>query len=55
MDQVQDASGQVVERVQEQASRAQGLLERQLHENPLLVGAVAVAIGGVLAATRAPH
>jgi len=51
MDQVQDASGQVVERVQEQASRAQGLLERQLQENPLLVGAVAVAIGGVLAGT----
>ena len=51
MEQVQDASGQVVDRVQEQASRAQGLLQRQLQENPLVVGAVAVAIGGVLAAT----
>jgi hypothetical protein len=49
--QVQDAGGQVVERVQDQASRAQGLLERQLQDNPLLVGAVALAIGGVVAAT----
>ncbi|MBV9170513.1 MAG: DUF3618 domain-containing protein [Chloroflexi bacterium] len=51
MEQVQDASGQVVERAQEQAARAQGVLQRQLQENPLVVGAVAVAIGGVLAAT----
>jgi uncharacterized protein DUF3618 len=51
MEQVQETGGQVVERVQEQASRAQGFLERQLQENPLLVGAVAVAIGGVLAGT----
>lgn len=54
MEQVQDAGSEVVERVQEQASRAQGLLERQLQDNPLLVGAVAVAIGGVLAGTVRP-
>jgi ElaB/YqjD/DUF883 family membrane-anchored ribosome-binding protein len=51
LDQVQDAGSQVAEQVQEQASRAQGFLERQLQENPMLVGAVAVAIGGVLAGT----
>lgn len=50
-DQMQEAGEQVVEQVQEQASRAQGFLQRQLEENPLLVGAVAVAIGGVLAST----
>ena len=51
LDQVQETGGQVVEQVQEQASRAQSFLQRQLEENPLLVGAVAVAIGGVLAGT----
>jgi len=49
--QVQQTSGQVVGQVQEQASRAQSFLSRQLDENPLLVGAIAVAIGGVLAGT----
>ena len=51
MEQVQQTSGHVVDQVQEQASRAQSFLSRQLDENPLLVGAVAVAIGGVLAGT----
>jgi len=50
-DQVHETGGQVVDQVQAQASRAQSFLQRQLDENPLLVGAVAVAIGGVLAAT----
>jgi hypothetical protein len=51
IEQVQNTGEQVVDQVQQQAARAQGFLERQLEENPLLVGAVAVAIGGVLAAT----
>jgi hypothetical protein len=40
-----------MDQVQSQASRAQGFLSRQLQENPLRVGVVAVAIGGVLAGT----
>jgi uncharacterized protein YjbJ (UPF0337 family) len=51
MAQVQEASGQVVDQVQEQAVRAQSFLHRQLEENPLIVGAVAVAVGGILAST----
>jgi len=51
MGQVQETGGQVIDQVQEQASRAQGFLQRQLEENPLIVGAVAVAVGGVLAGT----
>jgi len=51
MDQVQETGGQVIDQVQEQASRAQGFLQRQLEENPLILGAVAVAVGGVLAGT----
>jgi hypothetical protein len=51
VDQVQQTGGQVIDEVQEKASVAQGFLEHQLEENPLLVGAVAVAIGGVLAGT----
>jgi Protein of unknown function (DUF3618) len=51
VEQVQETGGQVVEQVQEQASRAQGFLQRQLEENPLVVGTVAVAIGAVLAGT----
>jgi ElaB/YqjD/DUF883 family membrane-anchored ribosome-binding protein len=51
LDQVQETGGQVVEQVQQQASRAQSFLQRQLEDNPLLVGAVAVAVGGVLAGT----
>jgi len=51
MDQVHETSGQMFDQVQEQASRAQGFLQRQLEANPLLVGAVAVAVGGVLAGT----
>jgi hypothetical protein len=51
LDQVQETGGQVVGQVHEQASRAQGFLQQQLEDNPLLVGAVAVAIGGALAAT----
>ena len=49
MDQVQETGGQVVDQVQRQASRAQSVLQQQLEANPLLVGAVAVAIGGVMA------
>jgi hypothetical protein len=51
LDQVQETSGEVVDQLQTQASRAQSFLQRQLEDNPLLVGAVAVAVGGVLAAT----
>jgi hypothetical protein len=51
LEQVQDTGEQLVDQVQTQASRAQTFLQRQLEENPLLVGAVAVAIGGVLAGT----
>ncbi len=51
IDQVQETGGQVIDQVQEQASRAQGFLQRQLEENPLIVAAVAVAVGGVLAGT----
>lgn len=51
VEQVQATGGQVMDEVQSQASLAQGFLSRQLEENPLLVGAVAVAIGGVLAGT----
>ena len=54
LDQVQDTSSDVVDQVQERAARAQGFLASQLEENPLLVGAVAAAIGGVLAATVRP-
>jgi ElaB/YqjD/DUF883 family membrane-anchored ribosome-binding protein len=49
-EQVQDAGERVVDQVQEQAHRAEGFVQRQIQENPLLVGAVAVAIGGVLGA-----
>jgi uncharacterized protein YjbJ (UPF0337 family) len=49
--QVQETGAQVMDQVQEQASRAQTFLQQQLDENPLLVGAVAVAIGGMLAGT----
>jgi hypothetical protein len=48
---VQETGGQLVDQVQEHASRAQSFLERQLEENPLLVGAVALVLGGVLAGT----
>jgi hypothetical protein len=41
-------AGEVVDQVQEQASRAQGFLQRQLAENPLAVGAAAVALGAAL-------
>jgi hypothetical protein len=51
IDQVQETGSQVVDQVQNRASQAQSFLQRQLEENPLVVGAVAVAIGGVLAAT----
>jgi uncharacterized protein YjbJ (UPF0337 family) len=48
--QVQEAAGQVVDQAQEQAARAQSFLGRQLEENPLAVGAVAVVLGGALGA-----
>jgi hypothetical protein len=49
--QVQETAGQVADQVQETAHRAQGFLSRQLEENPLAVGAVAVVLGGALGAT----
>jgi len=52
--QVQETSGQVVEQVQHQAARAQGFLQQQLDQNPLVVGAVTIALGGVLAAMMRP-
>ena len=51
VDQVQGTAGQLIDQVQEQGARAQSFLQRQLDKNPLLVGGVAVAIGGVLAGT----
>jgi hypothetical protein len=48
--QVQETAGQMADQVQEQAHRAQGFLSRQLDENPLAVGAVAVVLGGALGA-----
>jgi Protein of unknown function (DUF3618) len=50
-DRVQEAGSQALGQVQEQTVRAQSFLQRQLQDNPLLVGAVAVAIGGALAST----
>lgn len=49
IEQVQEAGGTVLSGAQDQAFRAQTFLERQLDDKPLLVGAVAVAIGAVLA------
>ena len=46
---LQGTAGRLIDHVQEQGARAQSFLQRQLDKNPLLVGAVAVAIGGVLA------
>ncbi|MDQ3701734.1 MAG: DUF3618 domain-containing protein [Chloroflexota bacterium] len=50
VDSVQETAGQVVDSVQDTASRAQGFLQRQLQENPLAVGATALAIGAALGA-----
>jgi hypothetical protein len=50
-DRVQEAGSQALDQVQEQTVRAQSFLQRQLQDNPLLVGAVAVAVGGALAST----
>jgi hypothetical protein len=49
--QAQETGAQVVGQVQDQASRAQSFLQRQLDENPLMVGAIAIAVGGALAGT----
>ena len=49
--QVHEAGEQVADQVQERAVRAQSFLQRQVDENPLMVGAVAVAVGGLLAST----
>ena len=49
--QVQEAGSQMVDQAHEQASRAQSFLQRQLDDNPLIVAAVAVAVGGTLAGT----
>ena len=54
MAQVQDTGGQIVDQAQEQASRAKTFLQRQLDDNPLIVAAVAVAVGGMLAGTVGP-
>jgi hypothetical protein len=51
IEQVQETGAQVLDQVQDQAAHAQTFLQRQLQENALLVGAVAVAVGGVLAGT----
>ena len=48
--QVQETAGEVVDQMQEQAHRAQSFLGRQLEENPLAVGAVAVVLGSALGA-----
>lgn len=49
--QVQAAGEQAADQVQERVVRAQSFLQRQLDENPLIVGAVAVAVGGLFAST----
>ena len=49
--QVQETGGQMVDQAHEQASRAQSFLQRQLDDNPLIVAAVAVVVGGMLAGT----
>jgi hypothetical protein len=54
VDQVQHTGAHLADQVQEQATHAQSFLQRQLNDNPLLVGAVAVAVGGVLAGTMRP-
>lgn len=57
LESVQDTAGQVAGSVQETATRAQGFLHRQLEENPLAVGAAAVALGATLGASlgTTPH
>jgi ElaB/YqjD/DUF883 family membrane-anchored ribosome-binding protein len=54
MEQAQDMTEQAVEQVQTQAHRAQSFLQRQLDENPLAVGAVALALGAALGASMRP-
>jgi len=49
--QVQETAGQAAGQVQERAQRAQSFFARQLEENPLGMGAVAVVIGSALAAS----
>ncbi len=51
LESVQGTAGQVAGSVQETATRAQGFLRRQLEENPLAVGAAAVALGATLGAS----
>ena len=46
--QVQETAGQVVGQVQETAVQARGRLEQMLHDNPLQVGVLALALGGAL-------
>ena len=46
--QVQDTASQVADQAQYQAQRAQGWLERSWDENPLAVGALALAAGAVI-------
>ncbi len=48
VDQVQETAGQVAEQVQQQAQRARGRLEQMVVENPVPIGALALAIGGAV-------
>ncbi len=48
VDQVQETAGQVAGQVQQQAQRARGRLEQMVMENPVPIGALALAIGGAV-------
>ncbi len=54
VEQVQQAAGQVVDQVQETAGQARGRLEQMLHDNPLQVGVLALALGGALGLAAPP-
>jgi len=48
IDQVQETAGQVSDQVQYQAQRARGRLEQMVVENPMPIGALALALGGAI-------
>src|SRR5918994_1341815 len=48
IDQVQATAGQVSDQVQQQAQRARGRLEQMVVENPMPIGALALALGGAI-------
>ena len=48
VDQVQETASQVAEQVQQHAQQARGRLEQMVMENPVPIGALALAIGGAV-------